>query len=121
VFDPNSQGLQPEVSIAYTGGAPSGGGPPGSPPSNTTITNAKVNRKKHSAAFTFTSTAATGFQCALIKPTKRGNHKAPNPVFQSCSSPRTYNHLKHGSYTFEVRGLNSFGVDPTPATSRFDA
>ena len=44
----------------------------------------------------------------------------PKVIFRSCSSPKTYEHLKPGQYTFEVRGVNSPGtVDPTAATKNF--
>lgn len=91
------------------------------PPHNTTITKATSNKKKHTASFTFTASGTvTGFQCALVKPKKKGkHHKKHKPVFSSCSSPRTYKHLKHGHYTFEVQAVNTIAPDPTPAIKKF--
>jgi predicted phage tail protein len=56
----------------------------------------------------------------LIKPTKKGkHHKTPKPVFKSCSSAKTYKHLKSGRYTFKVRAVNSVGPDLTAAIKKF--
>jgi len=85
---------QPSAAHAVSGG--SGGGPSAS------ISGSKINSKKHTAKFTFTATGASGFQCALVKKKK---HKKPKPQFSSCSSPKTYKHLKKGKYIFEVRGV----------------
>ena len=88
-------------------------------PHNTTITRARINGKRQTGSFFFTATNATTFECALIKH-KAGHHTMPKVVFRSCSSPKTYEHLKPGQYTFEVRGVNSPGtVDPTAATKNF--
>jgi hypothetical protein len=95
---------------------------PTTPPHGTTISAAKVNKHKHRATFKFTASGTvTGFQCALVKSKKKKgkHHKKPKLVFSSCSSPKTYKHLKHGRYTFEVRAFNSAGPDPTPAVKRF--
>jgi hypothetical protein len=91
-----------------------------SPPSNTTIIKATINKKKGKATFSFTATAATSFQCELIKQKGKGKHpNKPKSAFSACGSPLTYKHLKAGRYTFEVRGVNSAGVDPTPAVKKF--
>jgi predicted phage tail protein len=37
----------------------------------------------------------------------------------SCSSPKAYNDLKQGQYTFKVRAVNAAGPDPTPAKKSF--
>ncbi len=93
------------------------------PPHGTAITSAKIKKHKHTAAFTFSASGTvTGFQCALVKPKKKKHgkhHKKPKLVFGSCTSPKTYKHLKHGKYTFEVRAVNSAGVDPNPAIRKF--
>jgi len=39
--------------------------------------------------------------------------------FSACSSPKSYKKLKPGKYTFQVRGTNSAGTDPAPATRKF--
>jgi hypothetical protein len=91
------------------------------PPSLTKITKAKINKKKHTASFTFTASGTvTGFQCALVKPSKKGkHHKKHKLVFSSCRSHTTYKHLKSGRYTIEVRAVNSAGHDPNPAIKKF--
>lgn len=88
-------------------------------PTNTTITNAMINKKKGKATFGFTATSATSFQCELIKPKKGKHHKGPIAAFSPCSSLQTYKHLKHGRYTFEVRGVSSTGADSMPAVKKF--
>ncbi len=71
----------------------------------------KINRKHHSATFTFKATATTtGFQCALIKQPKKKHKKRAKPHFTGCSPPKTYKHLKNGTYTFEVRPLSAAGT-----------
>jgi hypothetical protein len=96
---------------------------PGGTPPQTVITKAHIDKKKRSATFTFKAAGSTGFQCALVKLPKKKQHakgkKQPKPRFARCSSPKTYKHLKAGHYTFEVRGVNAAGADPTPATHRF--
>lgn len=87
-------------------------------PSHSRITKAKINATKHTANFSFTARGATGFQCELIAPTKKG-HKKPKLKFGSCRSPKSYKHLKAGKYTFLVRGVNHTGADPKPARRTF--
>jgi len=92
--------------------------PPCAPPlpPNTKITKTKINLKKKRVSFSFQATGtATGFECELISP-RRKHHKNPRAAFSTCRSPKTYKHLQHGKYKFEVRALNSAGADPTPAT-----
>jgi len=74
-------------------------------PGKAVITKGKIKTKKHNATFSFTASGATRFQCELIKPRKK-----PKATFSSCSSPKTYKHLKPGHYTFKVRGINSAGT-----------
>ena len=88
------------------------------PPSHTKIAKASISSGKHSAKFSFGAQAATGFQCELIAPAKKG-HKQPKPKFGACGSPKSYAHMKAGRYTFLVRGVNAAGVDPTPARKTF--
>jgi hypothetical protein len=88
-------------------------------PSHTRIIKAKIDKKKHTASFTFTASGTlTGFQCALLPPKTKG-HKRPRLRFRACTSPRIYRHLKHGGYKFEVRAVNSIGPDLKPAIKRF--
>ena len=80
---------------------------------NTRITRAKINSKKHKATFRFKAIGnATGLECALAK-------KKHKPKFKRCSSPKTYKHLRKGSYTFEARAVGPGGHDPSPAKRRF--
>jgi hypothetical protein len=87
------------------------------PPKPAVISNAKINKKKLTATFTFSAGGATGFQCELIRP-KTKHHKQPKATFSPCSSPKTYKHLKRGRYTFKVRGFNAAGTG-TSATKKF--
>ncbi|WP_147445693.1 Ig-like domain-containing protein [Corallococcus aberystwythensis] len=59
------------------------------------------------ATFTFTATKADAtFQCDLGSGT-----------FTACPTPQTYSNLSPGTYTLQVRAVDSSGnVDPTPAT-----
>jgi hypothetical protein len=89
------------------------------PPPDTMITGATIKTKNGTAMFKFAGTGAvSGFECELIRPKRKGG-KRPRPSFSSCASPRRYNHLKPGRYTFEVRAVNSVGSDPTPAARKF--
>jgi len=80
---------------------------------DTVITSAKIKSARHKATFSFAAVGSgTSFQCMLKKP-----HKAA--TFKSCTSPKTYKHLKHGRYKFSVRAVGLAGADLTPATKRF--
>ena len=81
-------------------------------PRKPTIKRAEINHKKSSARFSFGSGGASGFQCALVKPKKKGK-KRGKPKFSACKSPKTYKHLQSGKYTFEVRGQSAAGPGPT--------
>lgn len=77
----------------------------------TKITAAKIRGKHHRARFSFKAVGhATGFQCALAKSGAR-------PKFSSCNSPRTYEKLKTGKYTFQVRALSHAGPGPVATKS----
>jgi hypothetical protein len=82
------------------------------PPPNTTITGAFVDTGKHKATLDFTDSGGVGAlhsQCKL-----------DSGSWQSCTSPKTYTGLAHGSHTFEVRAIDSRGqADPTPAKHSF--
>jgi hypothetical protein len=102
--------LNGDISVTATFSANGSATPP-----NTQITSHKVNKKKHSATFAFkASGTATGFQCSFAKRPKN-KHKKVAPRFRSCTSPKTYKHLTHGHYLFEVRALGPAGPDPSPA------
>ncbi|MDX6605986.1 MAG: hypothetical protein QOD14_526 [Solirubrobacterales bacterium] len=88
------------------------------PPYGTVISKKTIVKKKHKAKFEFSASGhVTGFECALGR-SKKGKKK-PKLSFGSCSSPKSYKHLKPGRYTFEVRALNSNGPDSNPATKKF--
>ena len=85
-------------------------------PPNTEITEANIQSTKHEATFGFRAIGrADGFQCALVKHTA----STPKPSFSACRSPKTYQRLTAGTYTFEVRAFNAGGADPTPAKKQF--
>jgi hypothetical protein len=71
---------------------------------------ARIDHNKHTATFTFTARGARGFQCALVRATH--NQRPPKPRFSACSSPKTYEKLKTGKYTFEVRAISSSRAGP---------
>ena len=76
---------------------------------NTKITKSKVRQSSGMAILGFTAIGeSSGFQCQLKRP-----HKAPR--FTSCRSPKTYKHLRSGTYTFAVRAIGPGGFDLTPA------
>jgi hypothetical protein len=118
-------GSQPvSATITYTvkpsggPGGPGGTGGPGAgkPPAAKNV-RAVISSKHHSARFTFSAAGATGFQCALTHKPK-GNHKMAKPNYSSCTSPKTYKHLKVGRYTFFVRAV-SHGLVGTAASKSF--
>jgi hypothetical protein len=92
-----------------------------SPPHGTKITSSKVKQKELSASFGFSAPGTvTGFQCELQRPKPKGKYKKlPKAAFGPCSSPKSYRHLKPGTYTFLVRAFNGAGADPRPASTKF--
>jgi hypothetical protein len=60
-----------------------------------------------SAEFTYEAPTATSYECRLDA-----------AVFSSCplGGPVEYTALSEGSHTFQVRGVNASGSDPTPAS-----
>jgi hypothetical protein len=96
--------------------------PPGfGPPHGTHITSVKVKQKRRSARFSFSAKGTVvGFQCELQRPKPKGRYKKlPKAAFGPCSSPKSYGHLKPGTYTFLVRAFNGAGADPSPASTKF--
>jgi hypothetical protein len=62
----------------------------------------------NSAEFTYEAPTATSYECRLDA-----------EAFASCpaaGSPQTYADLADGRHTFQVRGVNASGPDPTPAS-----
>lgn len=96
-----------------------GSGPAPTPqqaPSHTKITKSKISASKHTASFSFSATGATSYQCALATVPKKGHAKL---AYHACKSPKSYSHLKKGKYEFAVRGADSTGTDPHPASKSF--
>ena len=87
-------------------------------PSHTRISKAKINAAQRSASFSFSAQGASGYQCALLHAVAK-DHKKGNPKFASCRSPQSYKHLRRGTYSFIVRGVNAAGADPHPASKTF--
>jgi hypothetical protein len=93
---------------------PTGGSPDTTPPT-TKITKLTVNSTKHKATLKFRghdpapSSLPLHFKCKI-------DHKS----YRSCSSPKTYRHLKVGKHKFRVKARDAAGnVDLTPAVKRF--
>jgi hypothetical protein len=101
----NSQGLVLSATLA---------------PHDTTVTRARIGRRRHTAVFTSTAAGSMAFQRAMVKRKQHERrHTKPKLEFRACT-PKSYDHLKHGRYTFEVRGVSSAGaVDPNPAIRKF--
>ena len=87
--------------------------PPSQGPPDTTITKVRINSERHWARFWFRAIGrASGFECSL-----RGPQRAAR--FGPCRSPKAYEHLKPGRYTFQVRAKSANGTDRTPAERSF--
>ena len=70
---------------------------------NTRITQTTIDSSKGDATFRFRAVGdATGFRCKLT----RGHDQAS---FRRCRSPKTYKHLKSGTYVFQVRASGPGG------------
>ena len=76
------------------------------------ITRSKTSH--HGASFTFHSIGgqAKGFQCALVRHTKK---RSTRLSYSACTSPKAYKDLHHGSYTFHVRAMSEAGIDSLPS------
>jgi hypothetical protein len=118
VSGPGTPALSSATVVVHS--SASGGKKPGKAAPNTRLVFEKINSKRHSATFRFKATGkATGFRCALVrKPTRKGV-KTPAPKYSSCRSPKTFKHLKPGSFVLRVRAVGPGGVDKTPAIYRF--
>jgi hypothetical protein len=76
-----------------------------------------LHRAAGQATFLFASEAGANFECRLQRIRGRG---APALArFHPCASPRTYRHLAHGQYRFQVRAVNEAGPDRSPTSHRF--
>jgi hypothetical protein len=94
--------------------------PPAAP--DTKLGKVKIDSAKGTAKFTFSGIGTlSGFQCELIRPAPKGARKgkAAKPKFAGCRSPKTYQHLGPGRYTFKVEAKGAGGTDATPATRKF--
>ena len=100
--------------------SPSGGKKPKKAAPNTRLVFESISSKRHTATFRFKATGkSTGLRCALVRRPTRKGAKTPAPKYSSCRSPKTFKHLKVGSYVLRVRAVGPGGVDKTPATFRF--
>lgn len=81
---------------------------------NTKLNRATIKPNQGSAKFWFKATggAATEFQCAFAK-------KGKKLTYKKCKSPKAYQNLGEGRYTFKVRAVGVGGVDKTPITQKF--
>jgi hypothetical protein len=78
-----------------------------------------LHRATGRATFHFASEAGADFECRLQRIGRRGGHSPALGRFKPCASPRTYGHLAHGRYRFQVRAVNASGPDRSPAGDRF--
>jgi hypothetical protein len=75
---------------------------------NTAIDDKPALRSNSSSAeFTYEAPTATSYECKLDA-----------AIFSTCplGGPKEYTGLADGSHTFQVRGVNASGPDPTPAS-----
>jgi hypothetical protein len=80
--------------------------PPPAP--GTYLQKATISGSTATFRFDAVTSAASGFECKLdAKP------------WHTCTSPRTYKHLKPGRHTFRVRAFGAGGVDLTPVVRKF--
>lgn len=88
--------------------------PPATPAApGTKLKRATIKADKGFAKFSFQAIGtATGFECAFAK-------KGKKAVYKSCKSPKKFQHLKPGKYTFKVRAYGPGGTDPSPVVKKF--
>jgi hypothetical protein len=94
----------------HTDPLPSSSPPQPGPPPDTTIVKRRLNPRKRTARFTFSSSEpGSTFRCKLDK------HS-----FVPCASPKAYKRLKPGRHAFRVAAVDAAGnVDPSPAVVHF--
>jgi hypothetical protein len=87
-------------------------GPDSTPPTTRIASGPDAETTSKSATFTFagsdnaTPRLSLKFECRL-----------DSGIFESCTTPKSYDNLSEGSHTFEVRAIDLAGnVDPTPAS-----
>jgi outer membrane protein assembly factor BamB len=98
---------------------PAGPAAPTVTPPQTKLKTVSLDRAAGRATFSFASEAGAHFECRLQR--IRGRAQSPAPArFLPCTSPRTYRHLAHGRYRFQVRAVNAAGPDRSPAGHRFN-
>lgn len=88
---------------------------PVTPPApNTKLNRATIKPGQRSAKFWFKATegTATKFECAFAK-------KGRKLTYRQCSSPKAYQGLGEGRFTFKVRAVGPGGTDQTPITRKF--
>jgi hypothetical protein len=82
--------------------------PPKPAPPGTYLQKATIAGRAASFRFGSLTSPPSGFECKL-------DAKA----WSTCTSPRTYKHLKPGRHTFRVRAFGAGGVDATPVVRKF--
>jgi hypothetical protein len=86
---------------------------------STKLKSVSLHRAFGRATFRFASEAGADFECRLQRIGKRDAHSPAPAPFKPCASPRTYRHLAHDRYRFQVRAVNAAGPDRSPAGKRF--
>jgi hypothetical protein len=118
VSGPGSPAISSATGVVHA--SPAGGTKPHKGVPNTRLVFEQINSKKHTARFGFKAIGkSTGFRCALVRKRTGKGAKTPAPKYSKCRSPKTYKHLKPGSFVLYVRAVGPGGVDKTPATYRF--
>lgn len=111
VMNANGSGTTNLTNVPDTDFNPSWGGAGDTTPPDTSITGGPTEGQpvaSNSVSFSFQSTEPTSaaFECKL-----------DSGAFGPCTSPKTYNSLADGQYTFQVRAIDLSGnVDASPAT-----
>lgn len=81
---------------------------------NTKLNRATIKPGQRWAKFWFKAIegTATKFECAFAK-------KGKKLVYRQCASPKAYQGLGEGRFTFKVRAVGPGGVDQSPVTQKF--
>jgi hypothetical protein len=82
--------------------------PPPPPLPDTKLVKAKIHGRGASFRFVAVLAAPVRFECRL-----------DSKPWRTCTSPRTYKHLRPGRHAFRVRAVGAAGPDPTPALRKF--